>query len=79
LIGIGWLFYDPKSTPAKLITGGTCALMVLSILSSLIMVFPMLSVLQTIMMLLPIALGGAMLLKGVGGPKAVQAKLKKFK
>jgi len=79
LIGVGWLFYDSKSTPAKLLTGASCVIMVLSILSSLVMVFPSLSVLQTIFMLLPIALGGAMLLKGMGGARAVTEKLKKYK
>lgn len=76
IIGIGWLFYDSKSKVAWMITIGGCAAIVLGVLSSLVMNFPSLTLLSLIMMLLPFAAGGALLLKGMGGPKGVEAKVK---
>lgn len=76
MIGIGWLFYDSKSKIAWFITIGGCVAIVLGVLSSLVMNFPSLSLLSLIMMLLPFAAGGALLLKGMGGPRGVQAKVK---
>lgn len=76
MIGIGWLFYDSKSRIAWIITIGGCAAIVLGVLSSIVMNFPSLSLLSLIMMLLPFAAGGALLLKGMGGPKGVEAKVK---
>jgi hypothetical protein len=79
MIGLGWLFYDSKNKIAWLLTAGSCALIVLSVIASLVMVFPMLSLTQMIIMLLPFAIGGGLLLKGIGGPKAIEDKLKKSK
>ncbi len=76
MVGIGWLFYDSKSKIAWMITIGGCAAIVLGVLSSLVMNFPSLTLLSLIMMLLPFAAGGALLLKGMGGPKGVEAKVK---
>lgn len=74
--GLGWLIYDSKNKLAWLLTGGTCAVIVFNVLNSLVMQFPPMSLLGTIMMLLPFAAGGALLLKGIGGPKAIENKLK---
>jgi hypothetical protein len=79
LIGIGWLFYDYKNKFAWLLTGVSCFVMLLSILGSMIMTFPTLTLLETIMILAPLAFGGALLLKGAGGPSEVAEKIKKLK
>ncbi|MCC6977048.1 MAG: hypothetical protein IT343_01910 [Candidatus Melainabacteria bacterium] len=76
MIGIGWMFYDSKSRAGWMITAGSCALIFFAILSSLRMTFANMSLLSTILMLLPFALGGALLLKGMGGPKGVEDALK---
>lgn len=77
MIGIGWLIYDAKNKLAWMLTAGSCALIFFSILNSMIMSFPTMTLLGTIMMLAPLAVGGALLLKGIGGPKALEDKLKK--
>jgi len=79
MLGLGWLFYDSKNRIAWALTAGSCGLIILAVLSSLIMVFPMLTMMQMIMMLLPFAIGGALLLKGIGGPQALEDKFKKTK
>lgn len=76
LVGIGWMFYDSKSRAGWMITAGSCALIFFAVISSLKMNFPNLSLLSTVMMLLPFAFGGALLLKGMGGPKGVEEALK---
>lgn len=75
MVGIGWLMYDSKSKAAWLVTAATCGTIVFSVLSSLVMSLPQISLLGMIMLLLPFAAGGALLLKGIGGPKAIQSKL----
>jgi hypothetical protein len=79
MIGIGWLMYDPKSKIPWLLTVGVCALIILSILGSLILSFPTLSVMDLIIMLLPMAIGAALLLRGAGGPKAIEDKIKRLR
>ncbi|MBA3994083.1 MAG: hypothetical protein C0469_11200 [Cyanobacteria bacterium DS2.3.42] len=76
MVGIGWMFYDSKSRAGWMITAGSCALIFFAILSSLRMNFPNLTLLNMVMMLLPFAIGGALLLKGMGGPKGVEETLK---
>jgi hypothetical protein len=76
LVGITWIMYDSKSKVGWGIIALTCALIFFSVLSALIMNFPSISLLGLIMMLVPFAAGAALILKGVGGPKAVQARLK---
>jgi len=76
LVGIGWAFYDSKSKWGWTIISCTVGLIFFSILSSLVMSFPGISLLGLIMMLAPLAFGGALLLKSVGGPKGVQQKLR---
>jgi hypothetical protein len=77
MIGIGWLIYNPKSKIPWILTSAACAVICFSVLSSLIMSFPQTTLLGLIMMLLPSAAGGALLLKGIGGPKAIEDKFKK--
>ncbi|HIA50834.1 MAG TPA: hypothetical protein EYN91_01925 [Candidatus Melainabacteria bacterium] len=77
MFGIGWMFYDSKSRAGWMITAGSCALIFFAILSSLRMNFASIPLLSMIMMLLPFAVGGALLLKGMGGPKGVEDALKK--
>ncbi|CAN5554574.1 hypothetical protein BH10CYA1_BH10CYA1_25380 [soil metagenome] len=79
MVGIGWLIYDSKSKFAWLITAASCAVVIFSVLSSITMQFPQLTFLGLMLMLLPFAAGGALLLKGMGGPKAIEQKLKKIK
>ncbi|HEY9775097.1 MAG TPA: hypothetical protein V6C81_15135 [Planktothrix sp.] len=79
IVGFGWMIYDPKNKIAMLLTGGTCLLIVLAVLASLVMSFPQMSLIQLILMLAPFAIGGALLLKGIGGHKAIEAKLKNIK
>lgn len=77
MVGIGWLIYDSKSKIAWLLTAASCAIAIFSVLSSVTMIFPQLSFLGMILMLLPFAAGGALLLKGMGGPKAIEQKFNK--
>lgn len=77
MVGIGWMFYDSKSRAGWMITAASCALIFFSILSSLTMNFASIPLLSMVMMLLPFAIGGALLLKGMGGPKGVEDVLKK--
>ncbi len=76
MVGIGWMFYDSKARAGWMITAGSCALIFFAVLSSLRMNFPNLSLLSMVLMLLPFAFGGALLLKGMGGPKGVEETLK---
>ncbi len=78
MIGIGWMIYDSKNKIAWMLVTGTCVLIIVSVLSSLVMNFPQMTLLGMIFMLLPFAAGGAMLLKGMGGPKAIEQKFKKI-
>lgn len=77
LFGIGWMIYDSKSRFAWLITAASCALIFFSVLMSLVMTFPQMTLLSLVMMLLPFAFGGALLLKGMGGPRGVEETLRK--
>ena len=78
LVGIGMLVYNPKNKIGWLLTAGMCLLIVLSVLGSLVMYFPMLSFMEMIIMLLPMAIGAVLLIKGVGGPKGLEDKFKKL-
>lgn len=79
IVGMGWLMYDAKAKMAWLLTAVSCLIIVLSILGSLIMYIPRLPLLTMVMILFPLALGGALLLKGAGGPKAAIEEIKKIK
>ena len=77
MAGIGWLVYDSKSKAGWILSAASCAVICFAVLNSLIMSFPSLTLLGTIMMLFPLAAGGGLLLKGMGGPKAIEDKLTK--
>jgi hypothetical protein len=75
IFGIGWLIYDVKSRWAWLVTAAVTGVIIFSVLNSLVLNFPQISLLGLVMLLLPFAAGGALLLKGVGGPKAIKEKM----
>jgi hypothetical protein len=77
LVGVGWILYDVRSRVGWAITSITCLVICFSVLSGLIMSFPSTSLLGLILMLLPFAVGGMLLFKGLGGPQGVKEKLKK--
>ena len=76
IFGLGWLMYDSKNKVAWLLNSVVCGVIIFSVLSSLIMTFPTTTLLGVIILLLPFAAGGALLLKGAGGPKGLENKLK---
>lgn len=65
MIGAGILLYDYKKRIGWIITAASCALIFFSVLSRLVMTFPSMSLLGMIMMLLPLAGGAALLVKGI--------------
>ena len=77
MVGIGWLIYDSKSKIPWIVCAMSCGLLIFATLSSLQMIFPNLTFLGMVFMLLPFAAGGALMLKGMGGPKAIEQKFKK--
>jgi hypothetical protein len=79
MVGIGWIMYAPKSKVGWIILAASCGIIFFAALSSLIMTFPGMSLLGLIIMLLPFAAGGALILKGVGGPKGLEDKMRSEK
>lgn len=77
--GVGWLIYDSRNKWAKLMVCGTLVAIFLSVVCSLVMTFPMMKLTELLFMLFWFALGGGLLVKGVGGPKGVQKHIEKFK
>jgi hypothetical protein len=76
LVGIGWVFYDPKNKLGYAVLSLAIGLIFFGCLSSLVMSFPSISLLGIIMMLLPLALGGALLVKSAGGPAGIKQKFR---
>jgi len=76
LIGLGWIFYDTKSKLGYAIVALTVGVIFFGCLSSLVMTFPSMSLLGIIMMLLPLAAGGALLVKSAGGPAGIKQKMR---
>ena len=76
LVGIGLIIYNKKNKIGYAIISITCALVFYAVLSSLIMTFSPVSLLGLIIMLLPLAAGGAFFVKGLGGPKGIEDKLR---
>jgi hypothetical protein len=72
LAGIGMMIYNYKNKWGSIITGGSCALMLLAILFTLNFNFPTLTLMQTVMMFLPFAIGSAFVVKGMGGPDGIK-------
>lgn len=65
VVGIGIVFYNYKSRLGWIVTSASCGLIIFAVLSQLIMSFPKISILGLIFMLLPLALGGALIMKGI--------------
>ena len=76
IVGVGWLIYDSKSRWGWILTAVSCGIMVFAILTSVVMWLPNMSLLSFIFLLAPFAVGGGLLLKGMGGPKGLEDKLK---
>ncbi len=76
LIGIGLIVYNRKNKIGYGIVSITCALIFYTVLSSLIMSFTPVSLLGLLIMLLPLVVGGSFLVKGLGGPKGIEDKLR---
>jgi hypothetical protein len=76
MVGIGWIFYDSKSKMGYGILAITIGLIFFGCLSSLVMSFPSMTLLGIIMMLLPLALGGALLVKSAGGAAGIKQKMR---
>ncbi|CAN5184032.1 hypothetical protein BH11CYA1_BH11CYA1_30250 [soil metagenome] len=72
LAGIGMMIYNYKNKWGSIITGGSCALLLLAILFTLNFNFPPLTLMQTVLMFLPFAVGSAFVVKGMGGPQGLQ-------
>lgn len=72
LAGIGMMVYNYKNKWGSIITGGSCALMLLAILFTLNFNFPQLTLMETVLMFLPFAIGSAFVVKGMGGPQGIQ-------
>ena len=69
MIGIGFLFYDHNNKIGWVVTAASLGLVFFSILSHLVMVFPSMSLLGVILMLLPLAAGGAFVMKAIKAGK----------
>lgn len=65
IVGIGFLCYDYKKRIGWLITSVSLAAIMFGMLSHLVMTFPSMSLLGVIMMLVPFAFGGALILKAL--------------
>jgi hypothetical protein len=76
LAGIGMMVYNYKNKWGSIVTGGSCALMLLAILFTLNFGFPPLSLMQTVLMFLPFAIGSAFVVKGMGGPQGLMEAVK---
>ena len=72
LIGIGLIVYNKKNKMGYAIISVTSALIFFTVLSSLIMTFAPVSLLGLIIMLAPLAMGGAFVVKGMGGVKGLE-------
>jgi hypothetical protein len=77
LLGIGLIVYNPRNKLGYLVLSIGCAFIFYSVLASLIMSFPPMSLLALIFMFLPLAVGGAFIVKGMGGPAGIEYRLRK--
>jgi uncharacterized membrane-anchored protein len=76
MIGIGMMFYDSKNKWGWIITSLSCLFLILATMATLTITFPGVNLLTMIVMFLPFALGGALLVKGLGGAKGVEQAVK---
>ena len=79
LVSIGWVFYNPKNKFAWGLGALSLIMIFVSVLSSIIMYFPTMSLLASITMLVPLILGISLIVKGIGGPKAISQNLSQLK
>lgn len=77
LLGIGWIFYNSKSVWGWLISAVSLIMIVFSIISGLRIYFAPVSMIDLIIMLVPLAIGAAYVLKGMGGAKGIDEVIKK--
>ncbi len=77
LVGIGWIFYNSRSVWGWLISAVSLIMIVFSIISGLRIWFAPVSMIDLIIMLVPLAIGAAYVLKGMGGPKGLDEVIKK--
>jgi hypothetical protein len=77
LVGIGLIVYNRKNKIGYAVISVTSALILYTVLASLIMTFSPISFLGLIIMLAPLAVGGALFVKGMGGPKGIEYRLRK--
>lgn len=76
MIGIGMMIYNSRNKWGWVVTAGSSVVLVLSVLAGLQMRLDSMSLLQMIMLFLPFAIGGSLLVKGMGGPKGVMQTVK---
>ena len=76
MIGLGMIFYNSRSKWGWCLTVLGCAVTILATLATLTITFPGVTMMQIIIMFLPFAIGGALLVKGMGGPQGVIDTLK---
>jgi hypothetical protein len=76
LAGIGMMVYDSNNKWGRIITGLSCVMLLLAILFTLNFTFPSLTLMQTLLMFLPFAIGGAFVVKGMGGPAGIKDAVK---
>jgi uncharacterized protein len=72
MVGLGMLFFDYKNRLAWIITAACCALLIFSVLASLVITFAHISMLGLVIMLLPFSLGAAFIMKGLTARNAQQ-------
>lgn len=71
MIGIGMMMFNSRNKWGWITTAGSCVLLIFAVLSGLNMVMKSMSLLQLIVLFLPFAVGGSLLVKGMGGVKGV--------
>lgn len=76
IVGIGIMFYDFKNKLGWLLAGGGLVVLLFVLLSQLTMYFAHMSLLGFILMFLPLAVGGAMLAKGMRVRNRLENKAK---
>jgi hypothetical protein len=77
MVGMGMIFYNHKNKWGWVITVLGCVLTLFAILATLTITFPGVNMMQLIIMFLPFAIGGSLLVKGLGGPQGVAEAVKK--
>ena len=75
-IGIGMLFYNYKSKIAQYVTAGGVALILFTLLSQLALIFPSVSMIEFILMIVPMTAGVAFMAKSRAKRKEIEEKLR---